>query len=103
MRITTATPGQGFRPGAVTTEQLVFAGPCVLYGLFPELTTTGTLTVRDGAAADGSGTTRHVCAIGLTQAGKGFGPKGVFFTKGLTIQMSVGTDITLVQFEPVIS
>lgn len=103
MRITSATPASGTRTANSTGEQLIYSGPCVLYGLYPELTTTGTLTVRDGAAADASGATKHVCAIGLTQAGKSFGPKGVFFQKGITIQQSVGTDLTLVQFEPVLS
>ncbi len=103
MRIHFGTPGEGLRTANATTEQLVISGPCVLYGIFPELTTTGTLTIRDGAAADGSGTTKIVCAIGLTQVGKSFGPKGVRFDKGLTIQQSVGTDQCLVQYEKMLA
>ena len=91
----------GTRTSAVITEQLIRTGPCIVYGIYPELTTTGTITIRDGAAADGSGTVMHVCAIGLTQAGKSFGSaQGVFFSKGLTIQQSVGTDQMLVVWEP---
>lgn len=82
---------------AVTTEVLIHAGPCVLYGILPELTTTGTITVRDGALADGSGTTMSVSAIGLTQAGKYFG--GVRFNKGLTVQLSVATDLSTIVWE----
>lgn len=88
----------GTRTAAVTTEQLIFAGKCVLYGIYPELTTTGTITIRDGAVADASGVIDHVAAIGLTQTGKAF--EGILMEKGLTIQQSVGTDQMMVVWEP---
>lgn len=83
-----------------TAEQLIKAGPCILYGIYPELTTTGTITIRDGGVADASGTIDHVAAIGLTQAGKSFGTFGVYMEKGITVQQSVGTDQMAVVWEP---
>lgn len=89
------------RTAASTGEQLIYAGRCVVYGIYPELTTTGTLTFRDGAAADASGTIFHVCAIGLLQAGKMFGDAyAPRIQKGLTIQQSVSTDQCLVVWAP---
>lgn len=84
----------GTRSAASTSEQVICATRCVLYGIYPELTTTGTITIRNGEA----GTTKHVAAIGLTQAGKTFG--GVVFDKGLTVQQSVDTDRHLIVWEP---
>lgn len=86
-----------FRSANSTGEQLVIVGRVRVWGLLPELTTTGTLTIRDGAAADASGTTMHVAAIGLTQQGKDF--EGAVFLKGITIQQSVGTDICGIIYE----
>lgn len=95
-----ASAGQGFRTPASTAEQLVHAGPCIVYGISPDLTTTGTITIRDGAAADASGAVLSVSAIGLTQAGKQFGQaKGVLCQKGLTVQLSVATDLSLISWE----
>lgn len=90
----------GRRTPASTDELLIHAGPCILHGVYPELTTTGTITFRDAAAIGGSNV-RHVCAIGLTQAGKTFGPSGVLFPVGLTVQLSVSTDLSLVSWEPI--
>lgn len=90
----------GTRSAAVTTEQLICDHACIVYGIFPELTTTGTITLRDGKVADASGTIKHIAAIGLTQAGKMFGAQGVIFPTGLTIQTSVNTDLTLIVWEP---
>lgn len=92
---------EGTRTGAVITEQLIHSGACILYGITPELVTTGTITIRDGAAADGSGTIMHVCAIGLPQAGKQFsgGAAGIRFNKGLTVQLSVATDLSMIVWE----
>jgi len=87
------------RSAAVNTDQVIFAGRCVLYGLYPELTTTGTITITDHASATGTGDI-HVTAIGLLQAGKTFGPKGVIMQKGIVIKQSVGSDQNLVVWEP---
>jgi hypothetical protein len=91
------TPPRGTRTTGDTNENVIHTGSCVLYGIYPELTTTGTITARDNATAVG-GTPKHVCAIGLLQAGKTFG-QGVFFAKGLTVQLSVGTDLSLIAWE----
>lgn len=80
-----------------TNENVIFAGRCLLHGVYPELTTTGTITIRDSATAAGSAA-RHICAIGLTQQGKKFG--GVLFEKGLTVQLSVATDLSAIVWEP---
>jgi hypothetical protein len=90
----------GSRTAGNTTENVIFAGPCVLFGVFPELTTTGTITIRDSATA-AAVTPLHICAIGLPQAGKTFGDqRGVFLANGLTVQLSVGTDLSLIKWAP---
>lgn len=81
-----------------TVENIVHAGRCLVYNISPELTTTGTITLRDSATA-AAGTAKHVCAIGLTQAGKDLG--GVLFASGLTVQLSVATDLTAISWEAV--
>lgn len=87
----TPNPKTGSRTAGNTTDNVIHVGRCVLYGVYPELTTTGTITFRDGAAA--GGTIKHIAAIGLPQAGKQF--DGVLFEKGLTVQLSVATDLSL--------
>ena len=85
-----------------TNEHVICAKQCRLMAIRPELTTTGTITVRDYAATGGgAGAIVHVCAIGLPQAGKAFGPKGVLMKKGLTIQLSVATDLSAIVWEAV--
>jgi hypothetical protein len=74
-------------------------GRIILYAIIPELTTTGTVTLRDAAATGGSNVI-HVAAIGLTQAGKLF-YAGAQFVNGLTVQLSVGTDAISVIWEAV--
>jgi len=86
-----------FRTAGATTEQLVFAGPCMVFGIRPELTTTGTITLRDASATGGSNV-KHVCAIGLLQAGKDM--DGVVFKSGLTVQLSVATDLSMISWLP---
>lgn len=39
-----------FRTAGVTTEQVVHVGRCVVYGINPELTTTGTIVLRNDSA-----------------------------------------------------
>lgn len=92
-----AQAGYGVRTAGDTAEHVISAKPCVVYGVYPELTTTGTITFRNAAATGGSAVL-HVAAIGLTQAGKSFGP-GVVFDTGLTVQLSVATDLSLIVFE----
>jgi len=82
-----------------TAENVISAKPCILYGIYPRLTTTGTITTRNTATAAG-GAVEHICAIGLTQQGKTFGPKGVIYRTGLTIQLSVASDLCTIAWEP---
>lgn len=83
-----------------TNENMIFTGPGVLYGIFPELVTTGTITVRDTATA-AAGTALHICAIGLPQAGKVFGDaRGIRFQKGCSIQLSAASDLSLIKWLP---
>jgi hypothetical protein len=82
-----------------TNEHLISAIPVRVHAIVPEFTTTGTVTVRDDSATGGSAT-MHVCAIGLTQAGKQFGGDGVRSQKGLTVQLSVNTDAVMVCWSP---
>jgi hypothetical protein len=86
-----------FRTGAVTTEQVVSDKRCRVWGLRPDLTTTGTITLRNSATAAGSAAV-SVSAIGLTQAGKDF--DGMVFPAGLTIHLSVATDLSVLIYEP---
>lgn len=89
---------EGTRTTGDTAENVIHAGPCILYGVYPELTTTGTITFRDSATA-AAAAAKHVCAIGLPQAGKTF--DGVRFNNGLTVQLSVNTDLSLIVWEAV--
>ena len=88
------------RSAAATSDQVIFAGRCKLYGIYPELTTTGTITIADHATVTGTNDI-HVCAIGLLQAGKTFGPDGIIMNAGITLKQSVGTDRHLVVWEPI--
>lgn len=89
----------GTRTANSTNDQVIYAGRCRLKGVYPELTTTGTISIYDDAAAS-TGTLKHVCAIGLTQAGKTFGPDGIVMQKGIVVDQSAGTDISLIVWEP---
>lgn len=91
------TQRQLYRTPGDTNENVVCDGPCLLHGIRPELTTTGTITLRNAKAAGGGSTPVHVAAIGLTQAGKDF--DGAVLTNGLTVTLSVGSDITGIVFE----
>lgn len=87
------------RSAAATTDQVIFAGRCRLYGIYGELAaTTGTITMADHATA--TGTDFHVCAIGMLAAGKTFGPGGISLSAGLVIKQSVSTDRILIVWEP---
>ena len=102
MRLLPGVPAESSRTAGDTNEHVICDGPCVVYGVYPELTTTGTITLRDAAATGGgAGAVKHVCAIGLTQAGKTFGMKGAFFASGLTAQLSVATDLSLIVWQKV--
>ncbi len=85
-----------YTDGTTTTEQQVTLARCRLWAIRPDLTTTGTITLKSGVAA--SSTTFSVSAIGLTQAGKNF--DGIVIPNGFTVTLSVGTDRTLIIYEP---
>lgn len=84
-----------YRHTGTATETVISTVPCIVYGIIPEATTTGTITLRDSATAAGSAA-KHIAAIGLTQAGKEFGAAGVFFANGLTVQNSVAGDASAI-------
>lgn len=90
----------GTRLTAVTTDQVIYAGRCKLYGIYPELTTTGTITVGDHATTAATNI-KHVCAIGLLQSGKDFGPDGILMQAGIVVDLSVATDLALIVWEPI--
>lgn len=79
-----------------TNEHAVCATRCRLWALRPDLTTTGTVTLRAGAT--GGSNVFSLSAIGLTQAGKSF--DGVVLPAGFTVQLSVGTDLCTIIYEP---
>lgn len=82
------------RTASSAAEQVICTVRAKLLLVIPEATTTGTLTLRNGAAGD----IKHIAAIGLGQAGKMFGE--AVFDKGITIQQSVAGDICAVIWEP---
>lgn len=94
-----ANAAQYFRTPAVLTEQVIHAGPCILYGIAPDVVTTGTITIRDSATA-AAAAPMSISAIGLPQVGKQFGQyKGVLMLNGITVQLSVATDLAVIQWE----
>ena len=97
---TSIAPSNGTRVTGSTSETLIYSGRCILLALLPNNTTTGTITVRDGGAADGTGATKHVAAIGITQNDLQFGPYGIVMGSGLTVQNSVAGDAVTVVWMP---
>lgn len=91
------------RTAAVTTEQLIYAGRCVLFGFFCEVVSTGAITIRNTLLTDGTGPVVHIAASGLPiNAAKNFGDqRGILLTEGLTIQTAAATDRCLVKWAPV--
>ena len=91
----------GFRTAAVTTEQGVRIGPCRVFGVYPEVASTaGTITLRNTGGGAGV-TAKHICPIATLSAGKTFGPKGVDFPLGLTVQISNAADLALIVGESI--
>lgn len=84
------------RTAGDTDEHVIHAGRCRVHAIRPELTTTGTITLRNAATIGGSNVLAE-CAIGLTQAGKDM--HGVLFDTGLTVELSVGTDLSAIIWE----
>lgn len=97
---TSLNPSNSTLVSGVTTEQLIFSGKAVLLAILPNNTTTGTITLRDGALANGTGTTKHVAAAGATQNDIQFGPYGVIYGSGITVQNSVAGDGVTVVWMP---
>jgi hypothetical protein len=82
-----------------TSETVINAGRTVLLAILPDATTTGTVTLRNSASAVGAAAV-SVAAIGLLPPGKQYGPAGVVFGDGLTVQNSVTGDAVLVVWIP---
>lgn len=80
-----------------TSEHAVHAGRCRLHSVRPNLTTTGTVTLRSGAT--GGSAVFSLSAIGLTQAGKSF--DGMVTPDGFTVQLSVASDLCTIVYEPI--
>lgn len=74
-----------------TAEQLF--GSCELGGYIPDVTTTGTITFKNGTV------TVLVVALGVPR-GTLIDFRGAFFDKGLGITLSAGTDIGVVLTRP---
>lgn len=91
-----------YRTPGDTAEHVICAGPCWLYGLTPDLTTTGTITLRNAKTTGvGASAVLQLEAIGLTRPGVSFGGgQGTFFDTGLTVQLSVASDLALISYEP---
>ena len=87
------------RVSNTTTETVIANDRARLIAIIPEGTTLGTITIRDAATIGGSNV-KHICAIGLTQAGKSFSQRGVRFGSGITVQMSDNTDDIAVIWAP---
>lgn len=79
-----------------TSEHVVTDKRCRLWGLRPNLTTTGTITLREGPVTGGTAVF-SLSAIGLLQAGKSF--DGVVLPSGFTVQLSAATDISTIIYE----
>lgn len=86
------------RLAGTTDDQVIYAGRCVLYGIYPELVTTGVVEIHDHATT--SDALIHTIAIGCLTAGKTFGPKGVIMNAGIVIDLTAATDLCLVVWEP---
>ena len=82
------------------TEVLVASGRCALIGIFPENTTTGTVTIRDDSHIAGGTTPVRTSAIGLTQQGTYFCDFGFRMNSGITIALSAGSDAVTVVWAP---
>lgn len=79
-----------------TAEHVVTNKRCRLHSLRPNLTTTGTITLREGPTTGGS-SVFSISAIGLLQAGKSF--DGVVLPNGFTVQLSAATDLSCIVYE----
>lgn len=88
------SPASATRHTNTTDETQIATGNCILFGIYPTTTTTGTVSLAAGVV--GASTAFHVSAIGLTQAGKTFGPFGIKVAGGLTIDMTQIADDVLV-------
>lgn len=73
-----------------TTEVSITTANAKLIKLIPQGTTTGTVTVREASAIGGGSAARWTNAAATTTD---FGYDGVSFAGGLTVQLSVGTDV----------
>lgn len=81
---------------ADTNEHVVCDKRCRLYGLRPNVTTSGTITLREGRTTGGSAVF-SISAIGLLQAGKSFDGLVV---DGFTVQLSNAADLSTIIYEP---
>lgn len=85
---------QATRHTNTTDETQIATGNAILFGIYPTATTTGTVKLSTGLV--GASTELHTSAIGLTQAGKTFGPFGVLCPGGITVDLTQIADDVLV-------
>ena len=79
-----------------TSEQMVYAKRCIVFGITPDANTTGTVTLKDtGVTGNGSAKTLCVTAAGLQPVGKSFGPTGVECNNGLSVQLSIAEAVEI--------
>lgn len=86
------------RTAGDTNEHVVHEGRCRVHGIFPEVVTAGTITLRNAATTGGSAILVK-CAAALPQAGKK--TQGVLFDTGLTVQLSNAADLSAIVWEAV--
>ena len=69
-------------------EVLILPSNARIIKIIPQNTVTGTVTLREASAIGGGGAARWVAPV----TGTDFGPYGVAFAGGLTVQLSVAGD-----------
>ncbi len=75
------------------TENVITAKPAIVLALVPSgAANTGTCTLRDSATAVAAAA-RHIAPIATPLNGIKFGPYGVLYGNGITMQNSVSGDV----------
>lgn len=92
------SPANITRLTGALSETMVSTVRSILYAIIPDATSIGVITATD-TAATGAGTVVSICAAGVTQSGKQFGPYGIRLDSGLSITLA-GADTVTVIWEP---
>jgi hypothetical protein len=81
------------------TEVLIAPSNARLIKIIPQspATLTSTITIREGAVADASGTLRFTAPVGVTtNAPLEFGADGIAFNGGLTVKLSANESVLVI-------